>query len=118
MDTDGTLQTSLNNDHLCLSFSGSWTIHAPCCSIPDIHRLFSPQIKGVCFNTDKLTEWDSRLLIELSQILDLAASLSLTVDDQGLPPGVRKLLQLTRKKNDPRQGSESHYWFRDPDRYR
>ncbi len=100
MDTECTLQTSLDRDRLCLTFLGSWTIHAPQCPVPDIHALYSSSVTTLCFDTDALTQWDSRLFIELSRIIDLAASLSLTVDDQGLPPGVRKLLQLTRKNKD------------------
>lgn len=97
MATECSLQTHRDKDILCLTFLGSWTIHAPLCSIPDIHSLLAFPVKTLCFNTDKLDEWDSRLLIELSHLINLAASQSITVDDQGLPAGVRNLLKLTRK---------------------
>ena len=100
MTTECALQTNRDEDRLCLIFLGSWTIHTPQCSIPDINPLFSSPVKTLCFNTDNLNEWDSRLLVELSRILDLAASQSITVDDQGLPPGIRRLLQLTRTNSD------------------
>ncbi len=98
MNTECTLQISQDGDKLCLIFLGSWTIHATPCAIPDIAQLLSPQVKTLCFNTDQLHDWDSRLLVELSRIAEFAVSQSITVDDQGLPSGVRKLLHLTRKK--------------------
>jgi phospholipid/cholesterol/gamma-HCH transport system permease protein len=45
-----------------------------------------------------MKEWDSRLLVELSRITELAASQAITVDTHGLPSGVQKLLRLTQKK--------------------
>ncbi len=100
MATECTLLTNRDNDRLCLTFLGSWTIHTPLCSTPDIRPLCSPDVKTLCFNTDNLKQWDSRLLIELSRIIDLAISQSIAVDDQGLPPGVRNLLKLTRQTRD------------------
>lgn len=100
MTTECSLQTHRDNDCLCLVFQGSWTIHSQLCSFPDIHPLLTPPVKTLCFNTEKLDEWDSRLLIELSRITDLAVSRSIATDDQGLPAGVRNILQLTRKNKD------------------
>jgi phospholipid/cholesterol/gamma-HCH transport system permease protein len=98
MKPDCALQTSQDRDTLCLTFLGSWTIHVEPCALPDFTQLFSPQTKTLCFNTQNLTEWDSRLLVELSRITELAASQAITVDTTGLPSGIRKLLRLTRKK--------------------
>jgi len=63
-------------------------------------------VTTLCFNTDNLNEWDSRLLIELSRIIDLAESQAITVDNQGLPPGVRNLLQLTKQNKDKPSAAE------------
>lgn len=100
MTTDCSLQTHRDKDRLCLVFQGSWTIHTPPCAIPDIHTLFTFPAKTLYFNTDNLEDWDSRLLIELSRIIDFAGAQSMAVDDQGLPPGVRNILNLTRKNRD------------------
>lgn len=92
------LQTNQDQDILCLTFLGSWTIHVELCALPDFTRLFIPQTKTLCFNTQHLKEWDSRLLVELSRITELATSQGISVDLQGLPSGIQKLIRLTQKK--------------------
>jgi len=98
MNTECALQTSQDGDTLCLDFLGSWTIHVQPCSSSDSIKSFPAHIKRICFNTDTLKEWDSRLLVEVSNISKRAAAQAITVDEQGLPRGIRKLLKLTRKK--------------------
>jgi phospholipid/cholesterol/gamma-HCH transport system permease protein len=98
MNPDCSLQTSQDSDTLCLTFLGSWTTHVKPCDLPDFTQLITPQTKALCFNTQNLKEWDSRFLVELSRITELAASQAVTVDTLGLPDGIRKLLRLTRKK--------------------
>lgn len=92
------MQSNQNGDTLCFEFHGSWTIHANSCSTADITKQFPPHIKNICFKTQQLNDWDSRLLVELSNIMEHAASHSIAVDLHELPAGVRKLIRLTQKK--------------------
>ena len=98
MNSECALQTSQDGDILCFAFLGSWTIHVNPCSTPDIAENIPSHIKSICFNTDELCNWDSRLLVELVNITDYAATQSIAIDVQGLPSGLQKLLKLTRKK--------------------
>ncbi len=99
MTPDCSLQAKHNFNTLCLTFLGSWTIQVDPCALPDIAQFFTPQTKAISFNTKHLLEWDSRFLVELSRITKIAENHAIPVDTQGLPSGVRKLLQLTLKKN-------------------
>lgn len=92
------LTTSQDEDTLCLHFSGSWTIHDHGCGHGDISSLLSPDVRILTFNTEALTTWDSKILVQLAHIIEYATSQSITVQDDGLPDGIRNLLQLTRKK--------------------
>ncbi len=98
MNPDCELQASHDNETVCLTFLGSWTIHVTPCGFPDLTKLFSPQTKRLIFNSEHLIEWDSRLLVKLSRITEIADKHSIEVDLKGLPSGVRKLLRLTQKK--------------------
>ena len=98
MNTECAVQSSFNGDELCLTFNGSWTIQAKPCDLPDTAELFSKKTKSLCFSTEDLLDWDSRLLVELSRITEAAVANGISVDDQGLPGGIRTLLRLTRKK--------------------
>jgi phospholipid/cholesterol/gamma-HCH transport system permease protein len=92
------MQSNQDGDTLCFEFLGSWTIHANSCSTSDITKQFPSHIKNICFKTKKLDDWDSRFLVELTNIIEFADSQSIAVDVQELPSGVRKLIRLTQKK--------------------
>lgn len=98
MNTKCAMQSNQDGDTLCFEFHGSWTIHANSCSTPDITKQFPPHIKNICFKTKQLDDWDSRFLVELSNIIEHATSQSITVNLHELPAGVRKLIRLTQKK--------------------
>ncbi len=98
MSPECALQTSQNEQCLCLTFLGAWTVHVEPCNLPDFSTLFTTQIQNISFDTRHLIKWDSRLLVELSRITDLAASRTIQVDFNGLPVGVQKLLKLTQKE--------------------
>ncbi len=92
------LTSSQSGDILCLHFSGSWTNRTKLCTRPDIGVLLSRHIKTITYDIDSLTEWDSRILVELVNIAEIATQKSIRVDEQSLPTGIQKLLHLTRKK--------------------
>ena len=90
--------SSQDQDSLCLHFSGSWTIHGKPCKQSDIDAILTHRITTLSFNTDALTEWDSKMLVVLTRIAEHAAAKAITVNEEGLPSGLRNLLQLSRKK--------------------
>ena len=94
------IQASRDGNNLCLIFLGSWTIHVLPCVSSDISSFFTPAPKSLSFDTEKLEEWDSRLLVKLSKIIESAKSLGVEVDTRGLPDGARSLLKLTQQKAD------------------
>ncbi len=98
MKKDCSLKTSLNGSTLCLYFLGSWTIRDQKCQQADINKLFSPNITHLTFNTASLTKWDSRMLVTLASVIEVATAKSISIDDEGLPTGIRNLLKLTEKK--------------------
>ncbi len=98
MKQECALHVNQDKETLCLTFLGSWHIDAPLCNTPDFNEILSSQIKYITFETTQLGDWDSRLLVELSHITELAAKKEIIVNSEGLPSGIRKLLRLTRKK--------------------
>jgi len=92
------LQISQDGDVLCLHFSGSWTIREQQCRLPGIDKLIPSSAGSLSFDTSSLTAWDSRMLVTLSEIMETAAAKGIIVHEDGLPSGIRNLLQLTRKK--------------------
>ncbi len=92
--------SQLNEDGhtLSLIFSGSWTIGNLPFSLPDVQTLLAGKIARICFDTSSLNQWDSSFLVEIAAITELATSKTISVDVNGLPVGIRKLLLLTQKK--------------------
>jgi len=91
-------------DTLVLRLRGPWTIKS---EIPSprsvLERIGSlPNIKIIKFNTTELTEWDSRLLTFLLKIIGSSlaegsgegADTHISINKEGLPEGVLKLLGL------------------------
>lgn len=99
MSPECALQTSQDHDRLCLTFMGAWTVQVEPCNLPDLTTILTSQIRGISFDTSHLKKWDSRLLVQLSRITELATSHAIEIDYTGLPPGVQKLLKLTQKKS-------------------
>lgn len=98
MNRECSFSSTQDHDSLCLHFSGSWTIHGGRCKQSDLDTILTRHISNLSFNTDALTEWDSRMLVVLTRIIEHAAAKTITVNENGLPVGIRNLLQLTRKK--------------------
>ncbi len=100
MTTECALQTRLESNHLCFEFLGSWTTQTALCKSGVVPDILPSSVQHLSFNTENLLHWDSRFLVVISRILDIAASQSITIDDSGLPTGVRRLLKLTRKNQE------------------
>ena len=92
---DRTCVTGHQSDSgLCLHISGSWTMQT---NIPPLERLRPLLEQGqgeLSFNTDQLRKWDSRFLIFIKQIKEVAGQQGLSFTKQGLPEGVCHLLRM------------------------
>lgn len=86
----------LDQRALRLQLSGNWTLRGRLPSAEEVrnHLDSAPGTQRILFDTTALTGWDSGLLVFLINVRDLCAANHLTMDREGLPPGVRKLLDL------------------------
>lgn len=86
----------LDQRALCLQLSGNWTLRGRLPSAEEVrnHLDSAPGTQRILFDTRALTGWDSGLLVFLINVRDLCAANNFTMDREGLPPGVRKLLDL------------------------
>jgi phospholipid/cholesterol/gamma-HCH transport system permease protein len=79
-------------------FSGSWSTRSP---RPEADHLFAelePAVESGTLHLDAehLTTWDSSLLVAVRQVCDWAESRGLAVRLDGLPLGVRRLIELAQ----------------------
>ncbi len=84
------------DDTLLVRLKGSWTIEQ---KLPDVGEVQSQVksnagVKQIAFDTRELTRWDSGLLSFLIKIINQHANGNIAVQKEGLPEGVRKLIDL------------------------
>ncbi|MCK5206304.1 MAG: ABC transporter permease, partial [Desulfobacterales bacterium] len=84
------------DDTLLVRLKGSWTIEQ---KLPDVGEVQSQVksdagVKQIAFDTRELTGWDSGLLSFLIKIINQHANGNIAVQKDGLPEGVRKLIDL------------------------
>jgi phospholipid/cholesterol/gamma-HCH transport system permease protein len=84
---DGTLEMQL---------VGSWTLNGHPPPVAEIQKRVETDsaVQRITFDTEKLAEWDSRLLVFLVNIKRICEGRNIAVDLGGLPEGVHKLLDL------------------------
>ena len=97
-----------DEDSLSVQVNGEWRMETDVPSTETMLKQLSqhPSIKRVVFDATKLGSWDSSLLIFFFEISKLAAERKIQVEEDGLPAGVRQLIQLATavpKKEDARQ---------------
>ncbi len=97
MNTECALQTNIEKDRVCVAFLGVWTTKTANCSSPELPTSFPATASELIFDTSQLKQWDSRLLVVLLKVIDLAAAHSIAIDHSGLPQGLQQLLKLTRE---------------------
>jgi len=86
-----------------VELAGRWTVEGALPRLePDAAAL--AQAHSLSFDCTKLEAWDSLLLIFLKRLQAVCAERRIAVDAQGLPEGVRRLLQLSTAVPE-RQGS-------------
>ena len=84
-------------NELLLKFSGNWTVGD---KLPDVEEALQNltltiPAPRVAFDATGLGKWDSGFLVFLAKILDLCGKSGIPVDVSTLPPGIRKLLELS-----------------------
>jgi phospholipid/cholesterol/gamma-HCH transport system permease protein len=81
---------------LLVRLKGSWTIDQKLPAVEEVQRQVKTDtaVKQIAFDTRELSDWDSGLVSFLTKIINQYADKNITVDQEGLPEGVRKLLHL------------------------
>lgn len=81
---------------LQLVFSGSWCLRDELPSVEAVMKKFASasKLERITFSTDGITRWDSGLLVFLSKLYRSCELSQLQLVPDGLPSGVRKLLDL------------------------
>jgi phospholipid/cholesterol/gamma-HCH transport system permease protein len=84
------------DDTLLVRLKGSWTIGQKLPSAEEIQSQVKSdtRLKQIAFDTRELTGWDSGLLSFLTKIINQCSAQNITVNQAGLPEGVRKLIDL------------------------
>jgi len=84
------------DDTLLVRLKGSWTIGQELPSGGEVQSQVQsdPAIKQITFDAHELSGWDSGLLSFLTKIINQCSAKNITVNQAGLPEGIRKLLQL------------------------
>jgi len=84
------------DDTLGVRLSGGWTVGETLPSAAEVAREFEshPQARRITFDTQDLTDWDSTLLTFLIRVKDQCSQSNAVLDEEGLPPGARRLLVL------------------------
>jgi len=82
---------------LLAKLSGSWKLQNNLPSTDDIRKKIESRdpIKRLAFDTADITSWDTGLLTFLLKMNRLCRSIGITLDPQGLPLGVKRLLKLS-----------------------
>jgi len=83
-------------DTLLVKVSGEWKITEPLPSAADAQKPFESAkgIRRITFDTKDLGVWDSGLLTFLIKIFDTCSKAKIEVVKDGLPEGVRRLIDL------------------------
>jgi phospholipid/cholesterol/gamma-HCH transport system permease protein len=92
---------------LNISLSGSWRLQDTLPSVdPLIEQLATnSRVERITFSSDGITNWDSGLLVFLSRLASHCKESGLQFQTDGLPAGVRKLLDLASSAPEHRDTS-------------
>jgi phospholipid/cholesterol/gamma-HCH transport system permease protein len=103
-------------DTLLVRLTGSWTIGPKLPSGGEVQSQVEsdPAIKQITFDARELSGWDSGLLSFLTKIINQCSAKNITVNQTGLPQGVRKLIALAfavPERKGARKESVREPWF-------
>jgi phospholipid/cholesterol/gamma-HCH transport system permease protein len=84
------------HDTLLVRLKGNWTIGHKLPSGGEVQGQVEsdPAIKQITFDARELSGWDSGLLSFLTKIINQCAKKNITINQEGLPEGIRKLIDL------------------------
>ena len=84
------------DDTLLVRLRGSWTIGQKLPSVDEIQGQIQSdsRLKQIAFDTQELADWDSGLLSFLTKIINQCSAKNISVNQEGLPEGVIKLIEL------------------------
>ncbi len=85
-----------SDDSLLVRLAGAWTVEEGLPSAEEVAQQVEsdPGIRRIAVDTEELTEWDSSLLTFLIRVKDQCSQNNAVLDEEGLPPGARRLLAL------------------------
>lgn len=83
-------------DTVRLTLHGTWTLGQPLPSSSDLEKALEtpPKAQRLAFDAKNLGAWDSGLLTFLVRVKDLCSRNGMTLGEEGLPEGARRLLRL------------------------
>src|SRR5574341_397776 len=81
---------------LVVCLSGAWRLQGghPSASLIDRELQSAAQVRSVVFDSKQLSSWDSSVLTFLVELSDLCRRRGIAMNRDGLPAGVRRLLDL------------------------
>ena len=82
-------------DTLVVKLSGAWRTQKNAASAAPVAKaLEKSRIRRVRFDTKALSSWDSSILMFLMKVTELCRQHSIVTERDGLPDGIRRLLEL------------------------
>src|SRR5579863_5875744 len=85
-----------SGDTLVLALAGDWHLEHGLISGAALERELAhpPMPRRIAFDAAKLGRWDSSLVAFVAEVLELCHTRDLAVDPEGLPGGLRRLVEL------------------------
>src|SRR5580704_11020146 len=85
-----------SGDTLVLALAGDWHLEHGLISGAALERELAhpPMPRRIAFDAAKLGQWDSSLVAFVAEVLELCHTRDLAVDPEGLPGGLRRLVEL------------------------
>lgn len=86
----------IDGDTLLVELAGNWLLRGEIPSGIDVERDIQANLplRTVVFDTAKLGEWDSGLLIHMLRLFRFCSEHNIPIDQRGLPQGIQRLLKL------------------------
>jgi phospholipid/cholesterol/gamma-HCH transport system permease protein len=86
----------VDNTVLLVRLAGEWRLSHAIASSDDVEKALRshPPVRRVAFDAQRLGDWDSSILTFVEMVSEAARQRGISVDRNGLPPGIRRLLDL------------------------
>lgn len=95
-EESGAVSLEREDETLVIRLCGTWSLDAGLPSIDNLERELAnrPAPSRVAFDTGELGAWDSALVTFVAKVDELCRARKIPTDRSGLPPGLRRLLEL------------------------